>query len=237
MFMANRVRFLRYALDAALVLWLVAVVLFLASCGTRLTDAQAAQLSQAKADVEAAALTTDYEARSTLLTAAHNRLLAGLENLDLPAPQTPVEALVEKDGTPVLPAVEREREESRAAAESPPAGLSGLIWGGIGGVGLAALGLLRFSPGTFGLVANLAHNYLAPKATREMRDAQARATEVAEQAIAYGHQVTEAAKAAGLAPTVEVIQADMAKVQDKLGIRPQVQTILKRVKAKRELES
>jgi hypothetical protein len=212
---------------------LALVVAFaLAGCGVRLTDAQAGQLSQAKADAQAAAACTDAQARAVLLTAAHNRLLAGLADLDLPPPVTAPAELVTPDGVPVLPKVEAEARAAKAAADDPPAGMLGVVLGGVGGVALAALGVLRFSPGAFGMVANLAHAYLAPRATRDMRAAQAKAAEVAEQAVVYGHTLAQAAKANGLGDAVEEINAKSAAVQDRLGIRPQVAAILAAVKAR-----
>jgi hypothetical protein len=133
----------------------------------------------------------------------------------------------------VLPKVEQEAEDAKAAADDPPSGMLGAILGGAGGVALLALSYLRFSPGAFGLVANLAHTFLAPKATRDMRAAQAKAAEVAEVAVAYGHTLAQAAKANGLGDKVEELNAQAAAVQDRLGIRPQVAAILAAVKAQR----
>lgn len=206
--------------------------LFLTGCGVRLTDAQAQQFAQAKADAAAAARCADAEARSALLTAAHNRLLAGMADLDLPPAAVPAEELVEPDGAPVLPKVEAEVQAAQAAAEDPPSGFLGMVLGGVGGVALAALGVLRFSPGAFGMVANLAHTFLAPRATKDMRAAQAKATEVAEVAVAYGHTLAREAKAAGLGSKVEELNAKAAQAQDRLGIRSQVDAILAAVKAR-----
>jgi len=204
----------------------------LVGCATRLTDEQISQLSQGKADIEAARLTVDAEAFQKLMKAAAARVMAALANLELPVPATPVSTLVEKNGNPIPLAVEAESKAADAAEETPPSGLWGMLAAGAGGVGLLALSVLRFSPGAFGLVANLAHTILAPKATKEMREVQVKATAVAEQAIQYGHQVTEAAKAAGLKPTVDLIQEEAGKVQDRLGIRSQVQAILAGVKSR-----
>jgi hypothetical protein len=206
--------------------------LLLVGCGRQITDAQAAQLSQARADAQAAARCADADARSALMLAAHNRLLAGLANLDLPAPARAPESLVTPEGAPIAAAVEAEAQEAKAAAEDPPSGMLGAILGGVGGVALLALSYLRFSPGAFGMVANLAHAYLAPKATRDMRAAQAKATEVAEVAIAYGHTLAQEAKAAGMKDLVDDVNARAAQAQDRLGLRPQVEAILAAVKAR-----
>jgi hypothetical protein len=206
---------------------------FLVGCDTvRLTQEQAKQLSQAKADTEAARLCTDLDARSALFQAVGARLMSGLADVDLPPPFTPASALVDPAGQPTG-LVHGELEAAKAAEEAPPSGWLNLALGAAGGLALTVLSVLRFSPGAFGLVANLAHTVLAPKATREMRAVQVKATAVAEQAIQYGHQVTEVAKAAGLGPTVIAIQEEAIKVQDKLGLRPQVQAILAGVKAQR----
>ena len=211
---------------------LACLCFLLVGCATRLTDEQIAQLSQGKADVEASRLTVDLEARSALLQAAGARLMAGLADLDLPPPATPPAKLVDPAGQAFAPALQAETEAAKAAEASPPSGLLGLALAGAGGLALAALSVLRFSPGAFGLVANLAHTIMAPKATKEMREVQMKAVAVAEQAVQYGHQVTEAAKAAGLKPTVDLIQEEAGKVQDRLGIRSQVQAILAGVKSR-----
>ena len=209
---------------------LVCLVL-LAGCKTvRLTEAQAVQVAQARADGQAAVATTDAAARSALLGAMASRLFAGTDNLDLPAPETAPDALVEASGAPVPAAVEREATAAKAAANDPPAGLLGLIAGTAGGIGLAALGVLRFSPGAFGLVANAAHALLAPKATKDMRQAQATALDVAHQAIAYGHAVTAIATDAGAGDQVRQVQATAAHIQDRLGLRDSVDAILSALK-------
>ena len=154
-------------------------VLLLVGCSRQLTDAQAAQLAQGKQDVIAARACTDQAARSALFQAAGARLMAGLNDLDLPPAAVPATTLVQPTGDPVPAAVEREVQESRAAEADPPSGVLGMVAGVAGGVGLLALSVLRFSPGAFGVVANLAHAYLAPKATRDMRAVQAQATAVA----------------------------------------------------------
>lgn len=203
------------------------IAAFLVGCaGVRLTDAQAAQLSQAKADTQAARATTDEAARATLFQAVGSRVLAGLAEVDLPAPETPASALVAPDGTPVAGAVAAEFQASQAAEASPPPGRLSLALGAVGGLGLAALSVLRLSPGAFGAVANIAHTLLAPKATREMRKIEKQAVVVAQQAVQYGHTVTEVAKAAGLGPAVLSLQEDAGAVQDELGIREQIKTLL-----------
>ena len=204
-------------------------VLLLAGCA-RLTDAQAAQLAQAREDVVAARMCNDQAARSALFQAAGARLMAGLNDLDLPPAAVLATALVQPTGDPVLPAVEREQQKSRAAEADPPSGVLGMVAGVAGGVGLLALSVLRFSPGAFGVVADLAHTFLAPKATRDMRAVQAQATAVAQQAVAYGAAVTEVATAAGLRPTVETIKDRFGQEQDRLGIRPQIDTLLQAFK-------
>jgi hypothetical protein len=207
------------------------LVLLLTGCGVRLTDEQTSQLSQAKADVEASRLTVDADARSDLLQAAGARLMAGLADVDLPPPYVTPAQLVDPAGQPTA-LVPAELKASKAAEEAPPSGWLNLALGGAGGLALMALSVLRFSPGAFGVVAQLAHTLLAPKATREMREVQVKSTVIAEQAIQYGHQITEIAKAAGLEPTVLRIQEGAIKVQDDLGIRPQLQAILAGVKTR-----
>lgn len=207
------------------------VVLVIGGC-TRLSDGQAAQLAQARADVEASRMTADAAARSTLLNAAACRLMAGIADLDLPAPETPVSALLAQDGTPDPVNVPAEARAAQASENKPPRGTLGLVLAGIGGVALAALSVIRLSPGAFGTVADLAHQFLAPKATRAVRAASMKSLEVAKEAVAYGRTVTLAAEAAGLGPTVLAIQSEAAKGQDRLGIRAELKTILAGVKAK-----
>jgi len=211
---------------------LVLVILALAGLTgcARLSDAQAVQLSQAKADVTAARMTVDPEARSALLMAAASRLMAGLNDLDLPPAPHPAQSLVDATGAPAAAAVAQEVQESKAAEQSPPSGILGMILAGAGGVGLLALSVLKLSPGAFGMVAQLAHTVLAPRATREMRAVQLEATAVAQQAVAYGHAVTQAAEAAGLKPTLEVLKDQFGRQQDDLGIRPQIDTLLQAFK-------
>lgn len=220
----------------AFVPWFLAAMVALVAmtgCAPRPTDAQAEQLAQARADIIAARLCADADARSMLYRAAGARLMAGLANLDLPAPLTSASAMVASDGTPDVAKVQDESDKAKEAEADPPAGFMGAILASAGGIALAALTYLRFSPGAFGLLANLAHGLLAPRATRDMRAAQAKAMDVAEQAVAYGHAVTEAAHAAGLKTTVDSIQASAGEAQDRLGIRPQVQAILAGVKRNR----
>jgi len=216
-----------------LALVILAAVLLVGCEGYRVTDAQAAELAQARADTQAARLVaTDNAARSALYQAAGARLMAGLADLDLPPPVVPVAALVTPAGEPVLPAVEEERSAATESEGDPPSGWLAAAAGVAGGIGLMALSVLRFSPGAFGLVANLAHTMLAPKATRDMRAAQAQAMGVAEEAVAYGHTLAQAATAAGHGSIVLGVQAEAARIQDRLGIRPQVRTILAAVKAR-----
>jgi hypothetical protein len=213
---------------------LLLCLVFLAFAGcARLTDAQAASLAQGRADVEAARASNEAGVRSALFEAAGARLMAGTTNLDLPAPTTSVPALVATDGTANADAVKAEVAAAHADEKDPPSGWGGVIAGIAGGLGLAALSVLRFSPGAFGLVANLAHTVLAPKATKDMRAVQAKAMDVAREAVDYGQALTEAAKAAGLGTAVDALQDDAARIQDKLGIRPEVQTMLAAVKARR----
>jgi hypothetical protein len=211
----------------------LALAFLLCGCAgvVRLTEDQAKQLAQADADAKAAALMADASASLDALRASAHRVLAACANLTLPPPETPPEAMVEPSGAPILASLAAEVTAAKAAADDPPSGLLGVIAGAAGGLGLAVLAALRFSPGAFGLVANLAHAFLAPKATRDMREAQARAQDVARQAIAYGHAVTTIAKDAGLGDQVHRVQATAGIVQDHLGIRPQVEVILAAVKA------
>jgi len=216
---------------AALLVVIVALMLtFMAGCAARITEEQAQQLAQGKADVEAARLTSDQEAFQKLIKSAAARFMSAVANMQLPAPATKVDDLVGKDGTPVLPAVEREVIAAAAAEETPPVGFWGLVAAGAGGAGLLALSVLRFSPGVFGAVASIAHTLLAPQATKEMREAERKATVLAQQAVAYGHAVTEVAEAAGLKPSVEAVKTKFSEEQDALGIRTQMCTILQAFK-------
>lgn len=212
------------------VITLACLCFLLVGCPARLTDEQAAQLAQGKADIEAARITVDAEAFQKLMRAAAARVMAALANLELPAPATPVSDLVEKSGQPIPVAIEAESKAAAAAEETPPVGIWGMIAAGAGGVGLLALSVLRFSPGAFGMVASLAHTILAPKATKEMREAERSAVVIAHQAVAYGHAVGELAEAAGLKPSVEAVKTQFSDAQDALGIRPQVDTILQAFK-------
>jgi hypothetical protein len=209
---------------------LFAVFMFAGCEGVRVTDAQAVQLSQARSDVIAARMTTDAAARSALFQAACARLKAGMNDLDLPPAPVPPTAFVAPDGSPIMGAIEKESNDARSAEADPPAGWGAVIAATAGGLGLMVLSVLRLSPGAFGLVANIAHTILAPKATKDMRAVQAKATDVAEQAIAYGHAVTQAAKDAGLGDEVAAIQARAIDMQNAIGIRPQIKTLLERAK-------
>lgn len=208
-------------------------LLVLAGCdgSIRVTQEQANELAQSKADVEASRSTSDAAARSALLQAAGARLMAGLANVDLPAPKTPAAAMVQQDGTPIIPMIEQESRAAHEAEKDPPVGFWGMVAAGAGGVGLLALSILRFSPGAFGVVADLAHTYLAPKATKQMRAAQQEATAIAQQAVAYGHAVTQVAEAAGLKPSIEAVKTQFSEQQDRIGIKDQVDTILAAFKA------
>jgi len=209
---------------------IILLCFLLTGCATRLTDEQITQLSQGKADIEAARLTVDAEAFQALMKAGAARVMAALANLELPIPATPVSDLVEKNGNPIPVAIEAESKAAAAAEETPPSGLWGMIAAGAGGVGLLALSVLRFSPGAFGLVANLAHTFLAPKATKEMRAAEREAVAITHQAVAYGHAVTTLAETAGLKPSVEAVKTQFSEAQDALGIRDQMGTILQAFK-------
>ena len=204
-------------------------MLALAGC-QRITDAQAVQLAQGKADVVAARATTDAAARSALINAAASRLMAGLADVDLPPPAHPATSFVDAAGVPVEAAISQEQQEAQAAEKDPPSGFWKLAAGIAGGAGLVALSILRFSPGAFGVVADLAQTFLAPKATRDMRAAQAQAMDIAQQAIAYGHTVTQVAESAGLKPTMETIKDRFSEEQDKLGIKPQIDALLQAFK-------
>jgi hypothetical protein len=220
---------------------LIAAVLFLASCasGTRLTDAQAKEIAQAKANLEAARAMEQFVTalgdagvviRDRLYQAAAHRFDAATANVELPAPATPAAALVGPAG-PNEPVITKEAEDAKVSAGNPPPSQWGMIGGIAGGVGLAALGLLRFSPGVFGGVAQLAHTFLAPKATREMRAVEKQSVAVAQQAVAYGHAVTQVAKQAGMESEVERVKDAFGKAQDQLGVREQIDAILSAYKA------
>ena len=214
--------------------WPLAVVggcllLLLGGCA-RLSPEQAAQLSQARANARASALTADQAARSTLAAAVAARLEAATANLDLPAPQRSPESLVPA-GSPDQAAIDAESRDAAADKDNPPAGVLGWVLGGVGSAALLALGVLRSSPGAFGLLANLAHTALAPRATREMRAIQVQAGTIAERAVAYGHSIATLAEANGLAEQVEALKSEAASEQDALGIRPQIATILAAIKA------
>ena len=179
----------------------LALALFLGGCGVRLTDEQAAQLGQAAANMAAADAVekaapaapdpaAHERAAAVLREAALARVSAAIANLDgLPEPEKPASVLAPA-GIPDQAKVAKEVEDAKAAKGDPPSGMLGMILGGVGGVGLLALSVLRFSPGAFGLVANLAHGILAPQATRDMRQAQAKAMDIARTAVEYGQAVT-----------------------------------------------
>jgi len=207
----------------------------------RMTDGQAAQAAQAKANMAAAgaidkaAPTAEdpgayRHAAAVLREAALARMSAAMANLDLPAPETGPDILAPA-GVPAAPAITAESHAAAVAASDPPSGMLGMVLGCIGGVGLLAVGVLRHSPGAFGLLANLAHTVMAPKATKDMRAAQAKAADIADQAIAYGHAVTATAVAHGLGDKVEAVKAQAAQIQDRLGIRDHVAVILAKHKA------
>jgi hypothetical protein len=82
----------------------------------------------------------------------------------------------------------------------------------------------------FGLVANLAHGVLAPKATRDMRATQAKATEVARQAVTYGHAVATLAEANGLKSDVEKIKDQAQRLNRALGLEEPIRSLLASVK-------
>jgi len=202
-------------------LFWIGVVMCIAGCGTRITPEQAAQLSQGRADVEASRTPNiDPVDASRLASAAGSRLMAGTAGLDLPEPEIPVTALV------VPPQPEQEMRAAHASEVDPPPGMLGYIAGGVAGVGLAALGALRFMPGTFGVVADLAHNWLAPKATKQMREVEQQSFAVAQQAVAYGHAVSTLAEQAGLGDKVEQLKTTFGEAQDKLGVKPQIDALL-----------
>ena len=209
----------------AVILMSVLLISCLSGCsGPRLTDAQAAELAQARANTCAARRASDVDAANTLTRAACARSMAAIADLELPDPATPDTALVATDGTPHADVIHAESVAADASEKHPPEGNHAWAW--VGGAGLLALGVLRLSPGLFGGVANLAYAYLAPLATRQMRERQQQGALIAEHAIAYGAAVTATATAAGLGEQVERIKVVAAVAQDRLGIRDQVQAIL-----------
>lgn len=211
--------------------FIIIVCALLACVGcTRLTDAQALQLSQARADATAAQSTSDGAARATLYQAAGCRLLAGLNDAELPPPIVAPSMLVNGSDMPIAAAVEQESHDAKAAQDDPPSGWVAVAAGIAGGLGLTALSILRFSPGAFGVVADLAHAWLAPKATKDMRAVQIQAVDVAREAVAYGQQVTAMATAAGLGERVEDIKSQAARIQNQLGLREPIQALLASVK-------
>lgn len=236
LFSAPEVGSNRWWWEIIIALILSLIVLSHAGCasGVRLTDDQAKEIAQAKADLAAARDMVRFaealgEAgaviRDKLYLAAAHRFDAGTANVELPAPEKPAAALVTASG-PNEALIEQESQDAKASAGNPPPSPWGMALGIAGGVGLAALSVLRFSPGLFGAAANIAHTFLAPKATREMREAEQKAHAVAQQAVAYGHAVTQMAKDAGMGDTVRQVQDKFAKAQDALGIREQIDAIL-----------
>jgi len=200
------------------------VILLLVGCGA-ITRAQADQLAQGRADVEASRKTTQPEAKQTLQQAAESRFMAGTANMELPPPAYPADSLVSPAGEPVAATIQQERGEAKAAEESPPGGLG---WRTVGGIALSvcvtALSLLRLSPGAFGTIAGLAHSILAPK---QVKEAKAAVQSVLGQSVAYGYELVQLANSAGLAPQVEAIKGRFAAEQERLGIRAQVNALLR----------
>ncbi len=223
-------KLMKYGSCACFVLAAVCLILAMTGCGTRLTDGQAEQLAQARADVVAARTSTDQAASYELLQASAARQMAAVADLSLPEPMTPVSALVAADGAPHMAAIASERKAADAAEIDPPSGWAGAVLAWAGGAGLLVLGAMRLSPGIFGAVSDLAYGYLAPLANRQIRQRQQQATVVAEHAVAYGAAITATATAAGLGPQVEMIKDSAAETQDRLGIRDQVQAILASLK-------
>ena len=215
---------------ATVILMVVVFISCLTGCGTRLTDGQAAQLAQARADIQAGRSTSDATAANDLLHAAAARTMSAVADLSLPEPLTAPSALIAKDGAPDSAAIKVEHERAAAAEQDPPSGWAGTVLAWAGGAGLLVLGAMRFSPGIFGVVADLAHQFLAPLATRQMRERQVQGAQIAEQAVAYGAAVTDAARAAGLGEEIRDIQVAAAEVQDRLGIREQTRAILAQFK-------
>lgn len=93
----------------------ILAILLLVGCDgpVRLTPEQAAQLAQAKADIEASRLTVDPDARSNLLMAAGARLMAAVANVDLPEPATPASKLVDPAGQPIAAAILAENSSAK----------------------------------------------------------------------------------------------------------------------------
>lgn len=217
-------------MNRILLLALVVAGLFFSSC-IRLTDEQAAQLAQGKADVGAARLTSDISTRNALYAAAGARLMAGVYDIDLPAPGTPVSALVATDSTPITPAVEKEVQESHAAETAPPTGVSAGVLGMIGAGGLAVLGLLRFVPGAGGVVADLAYNFIAPKVSRETDRKAHELFQHGAAVVQYGVEMAHVAEA--VAPeAAESVQRRMLGLQQTLGIQGTVADLVTAAKAR-----
>ncbi len=198
--------------------------------GHRISDEQAEQLAQGKADVEASRLVEveDPAAAALLRQAAAARLMAAIANFTaLPAPMTPVALLVDTaTNKPIPEAIEAEHKAADAAEVDPPVGQTGKLLAGIAGIGLTALLILRTSPGAFGLFADLAYKIAAPLASKEARKVEKKAVVIAENAVAYGAALTKTAREAGLGEQVNEIQVAAGQVQDSLGIREQTKAIL-----------
>lgn len=191
------------------------------------TREQAQEVAQAREDFRAAQASAATEAREVLWLAGANRLEAGTANAELPPPFTPAAALVSSTS-----AVAQESEDAQAAKDNPPPGWGSQVWAGLGGAAVFVLGLLRMSPGFYGMAAGLLHSLLAPRLVREERKAQVAAQDTATAAVAFGRDLVQVATAAGLGDKVEEVKAKAGELQDRTGVRPYVDAILDALKGK-----
>ena len=213
---------------------LVALValLLLVACETRgptLSVAQAAELSQARADVDASrspVVTPEESLALTRAAAAH--LMAATANLDLPAPTTPVVILTAPDPVARAAAITAEASAADQAERDPPAGVLGLV-AGLTAAAVSILGVLRFLPGVYGPLAGTLAALLAPPQVKAARERERAAVPVAERAVAYGAALAQVAHAAGLGDRVRAVNAEHAAIQDALGLRDQIRALLAEV--------
>lgn len=207
---------------------LVAVLFFVgcADRGPTLSVAQANELAQARADVEASRSPVVTPEESILLTrAAAAHLMAATTNLELPTPTTPVAILTAPDPVARAAAVNAEASAADQAERDPPAGVLGIV-AGLTAAAVSILGVLRFLPGVYGPLAGTLQALLAPPQVKAARARERDALPVAERAVAYGAALARVANAAGLGDRVRAVNCEHAAVQDALGLRDQIDALL-----------
>jgi len=194
------------------------LVLLLSGCGGREAPSREQSLAEANAGVMALPLAKTESERAQIQQGIQDYLVAANEGKELPPPKhTPADIAADP---PTFAA-----DGAKAKKDSSGWRLVGIISGAAFVVGVA-LRIGKDLPGVAGIAISLADVVWRQLAPNAAIDADRRAGAALQNAVQYGRAVTAIATAADPG-AVELVKNASAAVQAHLGIKDQIDAILK----------